>query len=160
MSYNLNMYKVLNKIFNNTFNIYKKLHTLFDITSNDDGTWRRIRVCDFKSLFTENPVDDDEDKPYQFKVDKNLPIKFEKWKTVFMSKLIDICKRKQRNVEDCDIVTQKSGQYEQGQDYLTEFVTERIEPQEGEKFKGEVYSEFKQWYSTTSMVKSSSERII
>ena len=65
-----------------------------------------------------------------------------------MSKLIDICKETKGNVEDCDIVTQKSGQYRQGQDYLTEFVTERIEPQEGEKIqKGEVYSEFKQWYS-------------
>ena len=62
-----------------------------------------------------------EDKPYQFKVDKNLPVKFEKWKTVFMSKLIDICKETKGNVEDCDIVTQKSVQYRQGQDYLTEF---------------------------------------
>ena len=130
------------------FKLAVTCNTLFDITSNDDGTWRRIRVCDFKSLFTENPVDDDEDKPYQFKVDKNLPVKFEKWKTVFMSKLIDICKETKGNVEDCDIVTQKSGQYRQGQDYLTEFITERIEVQEGEKIqKGEVYSEFKQWYS-------------
>jgi P4 family phage/plasmid primase-like protien len=26
-------------------------NTLFDIKSNDDGTWRRIRVCDFMSTF-------------------------------------------------------------------------------------------------------------
>ena len=26
-------------------------NTLFDIKSNDDGTWRRIRVCDFVSKF-------------------------------------------------------------------------------------------------------------
>tara|TARA_Y100000992_G_scaffold78971_1_gene50066 strand:- start:2030 stop:4753 length:2724 start_codon:yes stop_codon:yes gene_type:complete len=130
------------------FKLAVTCNTLFDITSNDDGTWRRIRVCDFKSLFTENPVDDDEDKPYQFKVDKNLPVKFEKWKTGFMSKLIEIAKETKGNVEDCDIVVQKSGQYRQGQDYLTEFVTERIEAQEGEKIqKGEVYSEFKQWYN-------------
>ena len=65
-----------------------------------------------------------------------------------MSKLIEIAKNTKGNVEDCDIVVQKSGQYRQGQDYLAEFVTERIEAQEGEKIqKGEVYSEFKQWYN-------------
>jgi len=26
-------------------------NTLFDVKSNDDGTWRRIRVCEFKSKF-------------------------------------------------------------------------------------------------------------
>ena len=130
------------------FKLAVTCNTLFDITSNDDGTWRRIRVCDFVSLFTENPVDDDEDKPYQFKVDKNLPVKFEKWKVGFMSKLIEIAKETKGNVEDCSIVVQKSGQYRQGQDYLTEFVNEKIEIQEGEKIqKGEVYSEFKQWYN-------------
>merc|ERR1712070_72376 len=45
-------------------------NTLFDIKSNDDGTWRRIRVCPFMSKFTENPVHDDEDSPYQYKVNK------------------------------------------------------------------------------------------
>ena len=47
-------------------------NTLFEIKSNDDGTWRRIRVVEFLSKFTENPVDDDPDQPYQFKVDKKL----------------------------------------------------------------------------------------
>ena len=43
---------------------------------------------------------------------------------------------------------QKSGQYRQGQDYLTEFISEKIEKQDGEKIqKGEVYSEFKQWFN-------------
>ena len=44
-------------------------NNLFDIKSNDDGTWRRIRVCHFMSLFTEDPVKNDSRKPYQFKVD-------------------------------------------------------------------------------------------
>ena len=39
-----------------------------DIKSNDDGTWRRIRVCPFKSKFIESPDDD----KFQFKIDKNL----------------------------------------------------------------------------------------
>jgi len=32
---------------------------LFDIKSNDDGTWRRIRVCDFKSKFLDTPYQDE-----------------------------------------------------------------------------------------------------
>ena len=130
------------------FKLIVTCNSLFDITSNDDGTWRRIRVCEFKSLFTENPVTDDEDRPYQFKVDKKMSNNFDKWKIGFMSKLIEIAKELKGNVDDCGIVTQKSGQYRQGQDYLTEFVMEKIEKQEGEKIqKGEVYSEFKQWFN-------------
>ena len=130
------------------FKLIVTCNSLFDITSNDDGTWRRIRVCEFKSLFTENPIDDDEDRPYQFKVDKNLSVKFDKWKIGFISKLIELAKELKGNVEDCDIVMQKSGQYRQGQDYLTEFLSEKIEKQDGEKIqKGEVYSEFKQWFN-------------
>jgi len=59
-------------------------NTLFDIKSNDDGTWRRIRVCDFMSKFLEKPYED-EDKfpkseyPYQYPIDKRIDEKFEKW---------------------------------------------------------------------------------
>ena len=56
-------------------------NTLFDIASNDDGTWRRIRVCPFKAKFTANPGNDPkfslEDYPYQFLIDKNLDEKFD-----------------------------------------------------------------------------------
>jgi len=49
-------------------------NTLFAIVSNDDGTWRRIRVCDFMSKFKEKPVKNDKDEPYQFKVNKKFTI--------------------------------------------------------------------------------------
>jgi phage/plasmid-associated DNA primase len=49
-------------------------NVLFDIKSNDDGTWRRIRVCDFMSKFTDNPYTNDkfpkDNFPHQFQVDK------------------------------------------------------------------------------------------
>ena len=51
-----------------------------NINSNDEGTWRRIRVVDFRSKFTENPVYDDPDEPFQFEVDKRLQDKFHNWK--------------------------------------------------------------------------------
>ena len=50
------------------FKLVMMTNNLFDIKSNDDGTWRRIRICEFLSLFTEDPVEGDKEKPYQFKV--------------------------------------------------------------------------------------------
>ena len=108
---------------------------LFDIKSNDDGTWRRIRVCDFMSLFTENPVDGDEDKPYQFKVDKNIDIKFEKWKLVFMSMLVEKAMKTKGEVLDCDIVCAKSQLYRETQDHFAEYVRDNIKISEDGKIE-------------------------
>ena len=123
-------------------------NTLFEIKSNDDGTWRRIRVVEFQSKFKENPVSDDPDEPYQFKVDKKLEEKFDDWKTAMMSMLIEVVKKTQGNVEDCKMVMAKSNEYRDGQDYLAEFVKEKIiENAEGKIKKQELYNEFKEWYT-------------
>ena len=77
------------------FNLVVCTNTLFDIKSNDDGTWRRIRVCDFMSKFLENPYED-EDKfpkseyPHQFKIDKKIDEKFEIWAPLLMSMLVNV----------------------------------------------------------------------
>ena len=129
------------------FNLVVCTNTLFDIESNDGGTWRRIRVCDYMSKFNENPVDNDPDEPYQFLVDKKIEEKFKSWKYAFMAKLVDISKHNKGSVEDCDIVLCKSKEYREGQDYLTEFVKENIKlTDEGKIKKGEVQEQFKQWY--------------
>jgi P4 family phage/plasmid primase-like protien len=122
-------------------------NTLFDINSNDDGTWRRIRVCDFMAKFKENPVNDDEDEPYQYKVDKKLEEKFDVWSEVFMAKMVDIASKTKGNVEDCDIVMSKSNEYRDGQDYLSEFVKENIEKSQHSVIKkDELYQHFSTWY--------------
>lgn len=129
-------------------------NTLFDIKSNDDGTWRRIRVCDFKSKFLENPYED-EDKfpsseyPHQFKIDKNIDERFDEWAPVLMSMLVDISYKEQGNVNDCKMVLASSDQYREGQDYLTEFAKEKIQKKQGEKIKKtELVETFRQWYTT------------
>jgi phage/plasmid-associated DNA primase len=49
---------------------------MFDVKSNDDGTWRRLRKVDFLSKFTDKPYKDPkfpvEDYKYQFKIDQKL----------------------------------------------------------------------------------------
>ena len=55
---------------------------LFAIKSNDDGTWRRIRVVEHLSKFTDNPYNDSrfpkEEYPYQFPIDRKIDEKNEK----------------------------------------------------------------------------------
>ena len=123
-------------------------NTLFEIKSNDDGTWRRIRVVEFLSKFTENPEQDDPDEPYQFKVDKKLESKFDSWKTVMASMLVSKALKTNGNVEDCSMVLAKSNEYRNNQDYLSEFVKEKIvENSDGKIKKQEVYNEFKEWFT-------------
>lgn len=126
-------------------------NTLFDIKSNDDGTWRRIRICEFMSKFVKDP-NPTEDSPYEFEVDQNIGIKFEKWKHVFMDMLVQIALEKDGLVTDCDMVLKASNEYRAGQDYLMEFKNDKIEKsaEPGIKIKKtEVYAEFKVWYQET-----------
>jgi len=134
------------------FKLVVTCNCLFDIKSNDDGTWRRIRVCDFKSKFMENPYKE-EDKfpkseyPHQYKIDKKLNTKFGEWAPVFMSMLVNISYKTQGNVKDCKIVMGSSDQYREGQDYLAEFVKDKIQKKPGDKVsKTNVWEEFKSWY--------------
>ena len=129
-----------------------RTNTLFDIKSNDDGTWRRIRVCDFMSKFLEKPYEDEdkfpkEDYPYQYPIDKHIDEKFNNWAPVLASMLVNITYEKLGVVKDCNIVLSSSDQYREGQDYLAEFCKEKIRKVDNGKIKKtEIWSEFKQWY--------------
>jgi len=129
-------------------------NTLFDIKSNDEGTWRRIRVVDFESRFLENPSSDPNDK--EFKKDKSLDKKFAQWAPIFASKLVDIALKTNGKVEDCDEVLKASKQYRENQDYLAKFVSEKIKPwvyndnnpekTENKISKTNIQNEFKEWW--------------
>ena len=127
-------------------------NALFDIKSNDDGTWRRIRVCDFVSKFLENPYDDEnkfpkEEYPFQYEIDKKIDEKFSTWAPVLASMLVDITYKLHGAVSDSKIVMGSSDQYREGQDYLTEFCKEKIKVTQGGKVKkSELWEVFKQWY--------------
>jgi P4 family phage/plasmid primase-like protien len=129
-------------------------NTLLDIKSNDDGTWRRIRVCDFMSKFLENPYEDEqkfpkEDYPYQYEMDKHIDEKFATWAPVLASMLVNITFEKLGSVTDCELVLASSEQYREGQDYLAEFCKDKIKKVPGSKLKKtELVEEFRQWYTT------------
>jgi P4 family phage/plasmid primase-like protien len=135
------------------FKLVVTTNTLFDIKSNDDGTWRRIRVCDFMSKFVDKPYSDETKfpkdlYPHQFMIDKRLDMKFNIWAPVFMAKLVEIGFRTNGNVIDCKQVLSASDEYRDGQDYLSEFTKDKIMKLQGGKIKKtELMETFRQWYT-------------
>ena len=130
-------------------------NTLFDIKSNDEGTWRRIRVVDFMAKFVDNPSKNPDD--HEFKKDKTLSKRFPIWAPVFASMLIEILKETKGNVEDCEEVLMASRSYRENQDCLAKFVAEKIrkfefDPNVPERKSSKISitnakNEFKAWWS-------------
>ncbi len=100
-------------------------NTLFDIVSDDDGTWRRLRKVDFESKFTETPYKDNrfpkKEYKYQFQIDTKLDEKFKKWAPVLLSMLVDIAYNTQGKVNDVNAVIASTQKYRQEQDIFLEF---------------------------------------
>jgi P4 family phage/plasmid primase-like protien len=122
-------------------------NTLMEIKTTDHGTWRRIRIVDFLSLFTDTPVTDDKEKPYQYPMDRNLTEKFDIWKEVFMSMLVEKVYKTGGVVTDCPMVMASSNKYRVEQDYVAEFVSDRIVKIDGGHVnKTELSQEFSVWF--------------
>jgi P4 family phage/plasmid primase-like protien len=136
--------------FNPQFKLVVCSNTFLEIKSQDHGTWRRIRVVPFLSLFTKNPVEGDPDKPYQFMAVEDINEKFNEWKEVWMAMLVEKAFATNGVVKDCDIVIQSSNSYRESQDYIAEFIADKtiVDPA-GTITKTELTSEFTLWYQGT-----------
>ena len=127
-------------------------NTDFEDTSNDDGTWRRMRYIDFMSKFLEKPYEDDikfprSECPYQYLLDKKLEERFDAWAPVFMSILVQKTYENLGLVKDCHSVMANSEKHREGQDYFTGFAKDKIRKKEGQCVKKfTAYDEFKKWY--------------
>lgn len=130
------------------FHLVLCTNTLFEVMSNDDGTWRRIRICDFLSKFV-NPGESFQlsDNPYQFPKDFSLKDKLKTWAEVFASMLVKLAFEKQGIVSECDIVKASSNKYRQGQDHISAFVADMIGKKDEKVIKkSELYEQFKLWF--------------
>jgi P4 family phage/plasmid primase-like protien len=122
-------------------------NTLLDVKANDEGTWRRIRKVDHKAVFCDNPKQGDPDSPYQFQVDKRLDEKFKIWAPVFLAMLVEKAYETGGMVKDAPAVLASSESYRNSQDYINEFVRDKIRKVEGHYVKKtEMYESFKVWY--------------
>jgi P4 family phage/plasmid primase-like protien len=142
-----------------TFEVLFKLimcaNDLPEIKSNDEGTWRRIRVCPFVSLFCENPVLDDPDKPYQFLVNKNMNEQFVKWSPVLFSMLVEKARVTKGIVNDCPLVLSKSNEYRCEQDLFSEFIRTCIKADTGGQVENTVLMEaFVDWWKSNQSASS------
>ena len=86
-----------------------------------------------------------------YEIDQTIGEKFQEWREVFMSMLIDIAFETEGKVKDCEMVLAASNEYRRGQDYLMEFKMDKIEKADKDCRikKTEVYAEFKMWYQET-----------
>ena len=122
------------------------------ITSNDGGTWRRIRKVDFESKFIDtvggkkiSEVKADK----QFPMDKYLEERFDTWAPFMLSMLIEIAQEKMGLVTDCEKVTSASENYRQREDYLARFMKDKIDRtgnSQDKVLKTAVKTEFQQWW--------------
>jgi len=123
-------------------------NNLFEFKSNDDGTWRRIRIVDFVSEF-KKLEEIEPNKLYQYPIDKKINEKFEDWAPILASILVERVFETQGLVRDCEEVTRSSYQYREDQDYITQFCNERIVKDETGSIKQiELMQEFGMWYES------------
>jgi P4 family phage/plasmid primase-like protien len=114
------------EIFEPQFKLVVCTNNLFDIDSNDDGTWRRIRKCPFPSKFVDQGETYNDETPYVFIKDKSLNEKLHALAPIFASMLVKRAFETDGIVIDCDTVLEASNKYRKGQDHIAAFITERI----------------------------------
>jgi P4 family phage/plasmid primase-like protien len=149
------------------FSLVVSLNELFKIGSNDNGTWRRIRVVDFVSKFKSADdvaynafaADDDvpqtqfvDEEPYVFVKDQLLKDKLPLWAPCFASLLVDRVFQTEGAVQSVREVSEASDKYRREQDAIALFIKERLIRKEGESVKiTEVKKLFKEFMKENSM---------
>ena len=138
------------EIFEPQFSLVVCTNALFEIKSNDDGTWRRLKLVDFKSKFISQGEEHTDDTPHVFPKDKDLKEKLPKWAPIFASMLVNKAFETNGEVIDCPEVTGASKKYRQNQDHINGFINEKIVKSPG-SFIGKqgLHAEFKIWFQCT-----------
>ena len=121
------------------------------IPHDDGGTWRRVRVVEFQSVFTEKP---NPEKKNEFKIDKQLDKKLELWKETFMGILLKYHKRyKEEGFCEPPEVSEYTDNYQKQNDIFSEFMEERIIEEispDNKILLPECYAQFKEWFRKTN----------
>jgi len=119
------------------------------VPSNDDGTWRRLRVIEFSSKFVDNP---NPEKNNEFKINTNLKQDIQKWTTTFVSFLIHVYETEYKDctyLKEPEEVMASTNQYKMENDFYTEYYIDRITRTDNPKDKitrEALYGDFKIWY--------------
>jgi len=137
------------EIFEPQFKLVVCTNNLFDIDSNDDGSWRRIRKCTFPSKFIDAGEYYEDETPYVFKKDKSLPEKLHSFAPIFASMLVKRAFETDGIVIDCNTVLEASKNYRCGQDHISAFILEKVRKTNNTKQfvkKRSILLEFTEWF--------------
>jgi P4 family phage/plasmid primase-like protien len=117
------------------------------ITSDDGGTWRRIRVIQFLMKFVENP---DQNNEYEAPIDMSLKEKIGQWAPTFASYLIHIYTTQylKYGINEPKEVMMSTNKYRKAQDLIREFYEARIQVTTDKRdrmLKKDILAEFRSW---------------
>jgi P4 family phage/plasmid primase-like protien len=135
------------EIFIPQFSLVVCTNALFEIKSNDDGTWRRMKLVNFKAKFISEGETHTDDTPHVFLKDKTLKEKLPIWAPVFIAMLVKKACETEGEVKDCPEVVAASNEYRMKQDCISGFIMDRIiKDANGSIGKRELNEEFKRWF--------------
>ena len=128
------------------FKMILTCNELPEVPSDDGGTWRRIKVCNFSSRFCENP----DPNKNEFNMDLELTDKFDRWKEVFISMLIERHKTiNPSTITEPSEVRIATESYKQNNDIIGQFINEKIiidpEIKEPRVTIAKLYNDFRIW---------------
>ena len=115
------------------------------IPSDDEGTWRRMSVLEYRSKFRKNP---DPANPYEFARDDQLSQKLIRWKEMFMVVLLEKYKQyKITGLVEPPMVKNATLEYQKDSDIYQQFVDDTFTKDAESSVKlEESYGIFKSWY--------------
>jgi P4 family phage/plasmid primase-like protien len=126
------------------FKLFLCCNRLPTIPSTDEGTWRRLRVVEFKSKFKDEPKEGNE---YEFQKDRALRFKMEQWKEPFMRILVDYYKQViKEGIKEPEEVMKHTADYKKENDVLGQFVDSQLEPNDSSCISlRDIYVEYVSW---------------
>ena len=128
------------------FKMIMTCNELPEVPSDDGGTWRRIRVIEFTSKFTDTP---DPKNNREFPMDSELTTKMDRWADTFISMILDHHSRMDaKNIVEPPEVRVATESYKKNNDVIGQFVNDclRAEPDSPDRMqlqKG--FTAFKMW---------------
>lgn len=115
-----------------------------NIKSDDDGTWRRIKVIDFLSKFK---YDADEEEIFEFEKDIDLKDKLDDWKEIFLAILTEKAFELNGKINENEFIKKATLRYREEQNKIGIYITENIEfIKENEIEIEELGENFKSWF--------------
>jgi len=131
-----------------------------DIKSNDNGTWRRIKVVDFLSNFKDN---NDINEVFEFKKNIDLTKNFGIWKRILLAFLTEKAYILQGKVNSNEVIKNSTQKYRDEQDRIGLFIKNNLYLTLDKKDKinlDDLDNEFKKWYEIKYRAKKGSKELL